>query len=209
MNGTVEISSFDFQGTALPNLGKLLKQKEDESTFPIYWHYLINTGIQELLNDLRIEQVKMLYRLFKRKYDQSEITSIKQEITDAQQEPAELAEKLNKTKKLNEQFDVEYEMNSSYFSDSKNIIKRYFEKVANYIVDLNYEKVSVEFTPDKSFFFNIYIRKECKVHIEYYLHQKKLNPENAFFNVFINKKSILNGYGRLENIISEINNFHE
>jgi len=122
-----------------------------------------------------------------------------------EQEIETLLLKREKKQILNSLFTKELEINKSYIKIEETKIKTIFFKIMNYIVDISYKNIALEFTPDSSIFFNILFNDIFQAHIEFYLTETNENYNNAFFNLFEKKESILSGYGKLVDIIKELN----
>lgn len=119
----------------------------------------------------------------------------------------ELIQRANKINTLKNLFKRELEKNKQLISESHIDIKIFFQTIANYIMDIDYEKISLELTHDNSIFFNILIKRNTKSHIEVYINENINNIEDNFFSLFQNKRCIMSGYGRLENIVKELNEY--
>jgi hypothetical protein len=126
-------------------------------------------------------------------------------LTEAIQEPKSVINKKYKAADLQQQYKKEIERNKSYFTLDAAILKNYFTKIQDTITNINYEKISLEFTPDSSFFFNILINTKIKAHIEIYLEDTSDIMKEAFFNIFENRRSIKSGFGKIIDIVREIN----
>lgn len=94
---------------------------------------------------------------------------------------------------------------SSYLSLPEEQVKDIFNSITADILNINYEKISIEFTQDNSFFFNIFLDNQAKAHLEYYLETENDVSKEVFFNIFKNRKSLKTGYGSIDEVIKEIN----
>jgi hypothetical protein len=121
------------------------------------------------------------------------------------QEIETLLQKRKKIEILFTLFNKELENNISYIIIDKMQAIAIFSKIIHYIIDIPYKNISLEFTPDSSIFFNILLNDKLKTHVEFYLTEENENYNYAFFNLFIQKESILNGYGKLIDIVQELN----
>ena len=165
--------------------------------------------LNEIINNILIENNERFFEAFKVMIDSfSDLTSL-QNLTEAGQETKSIVDKKYKTYDLRIQYEQEIEENASYFSIAKKTLNNYFIQIEDLITLLNYEKISFEFTPDSSFFFNIIMNKKIKAHIEIYLEDLASFEKNAFFNIFEDRKSIKTGYGKIIDIVREINYFSE
>lgn len=141
----------------------------------------------------RINYFKKLYNLIKPEIDNEQIKV--------------LIENTDKKKVLNRIFESEIEKNKKIISGSHIDIRQFFQTVANYIIDINYKNISFELTQDNSIFFNILLNNELKSHIEIYINENINNVKDILFSLYKEKKCIMSGYGKLENIVKELNEY--
>ncbi len=94
-----------------------------------------------------------------------------------------------------------------YITDIKTIADFMASKLFFLIKEMDYEKISVELTQDKSLFLKVLINKTFKVHIEVYLNKTNDLDENTFFAIYKDKICLNNGYGTLHDAIDDIQEY--
>ncbi len=72
------------------------------------------------------------------------------------------------------------------------------------IARMNYEKASLEFTPDNSVFFKIIFPNQKKANIEIYFNPMGGEQKEAFFHWYEDKQCVGNGVGSLSSVINEV-----
>jgi len=105
----------------------------------------------------------------------------------------------NKKLELYNQFNSEYQKYSHYLK-VKLFAKIIFSRIINQIIKIDYNRISLEFTPSNSFLFNILIHAK-QIYIEIYL-SEFCTAYSAIYGK--DKHMLYNGYGRLRQIIKDI-----
>ncbi|MDA3940913.1 MAG: hypothetical protein PF693_16640 [Spirochaetia bacterium] len=144
------------QGTQIPFQSINAYTKTDEPSFTLWGNQIV----------MRTEEMKKTFINYFQSFSEGgEI----QECTEARQESSTIVNRKYKVENLFEQFDKEIGSNYSYFQSIKEErIKTSFKNIVQYIENINYKEISLEFTSEPSFFFNILFENEWKSHIEVY-----------------------------------------
>ena len=127
--------------------------------------------------------------------------------TESYSESTQILSELLRKQELKNQFFEELKLNPTYFNWDHEKLVSIFLQITDFIIKINYEKISIECTPDSSVFFNILFMDNIKIHIEYYIEEDLNSSFKMFFNVFKEKKSMKTGYGVINNIINELTEY--
>jgi hypothetical protein len=116
-------------------------------------------------------------------------------------------QKVKRYNYLQERIKIEYEKNYSYLAISEDEFYTSMNILIENISKLNYSKISVELSPQNEIKFKSILTDDTILILTKPL--EKLGKDNPmiFYSVFINKKSVLNDYKNIEELVEGLNQF--
>ncbi len=102
---------------------------------------------------------------------------------------------------------LEYSKNKAYLNITENEFSAITDLLIENISKLNYERVYVELSPLNEIKFKTVLNDDTLLIITKPFEKLNENPSMVFYSVFINKKSVLNDYKNIEELVEGINQF--
>ncbi|NLT52258.1 MAG: hypothetical protein GXX85_15245 [Ignavibacteria bacterium] len=114
---------------------------------------------------------------------------------------------IKKHEDLLNKINIEYSANSQYAKINKNDFFIITNTLLESIAKLNYEKISIEISPLNEIKFKTILNDNTILIITKPFENFKENQLLVFYSVFINKKSVLNDYKNINELVEGINQY--
>lgn len=108
---------------------------------------------------------------------------------------------------LSEKVQVEYSKNRTYLDINEAEFSSITDLLVENISKINYKKISVEISPINEIKFKTFLNDDLLLIITKPFERIKQERSMVFYSVFINKKSVLNDFKNIEELVEGINQF--